>query len=43
MIAVGGNLVVVPLVGNEFELPVGLGGGYNRAGVVACRLRFPNL
>src|SRR5215472_11498171 len=43
MIAVGGNLVVVPLVRNELVLAVGLSRPYDRAGVIARRLRLPNL
>src|SRR4029077_10557313 len=43
MIAVGGNLVMVPLVWNEFVLPVSLACPYDRASVIARRLRLPNL
>ena len=43
MISVRRDLVVVPLVRNEFELLVGLGRRHDRAGIVARRLCLPNL
>src|SRR5207237_470419 len=43
MVAIGGNLVVVPLVRNELVLPVGLACTHDRTGVIARRLRLPNL
>src|SRR5215472_9229637 len=43
MVALSGNLVMIPLVRNELELPVGLSCAYDRAGVVSLWLRPPDL
>src|ERR1700693_2277282 len=43
MVALSGNLIVIPLVGNELELAIGFSRAYDGPGVVALRLRFPDL